>query len=240
MTKPFTSWTVLPHGKLTQIDDNLLSVSGVVPMPVGEVERRMTVVRLRDGRLVVYSAIALAEAEMCALEEFGTPAFLIVPSSSHRLDAKAWCQRYPNMMVITPAGARAKVEEVVAVDATTVMFDDPNVHFVVVAGTGEQEAALMIDSRQGTTLVLNDLIFNLDNQPGVRGWVMRVLGVTSNRPHIPRFIRRREVKDNRALREQLEIWSKLPSLRRVIMAHGNIINRNAARTLGRLAQTLAV
>jgi len=57
MPKPFESWTVLPHGKLTEIDDGLLTVDGQLPMPVGDFPRRMTVARLRDGRLVVYSAI---------------------------------------------------------------------------------------------------------------------------------------------------------------------------------------
>jgi hypothetical protein len=31
MTKPFTEWTVLPHGRLIQIDDNILSVVGEPP-----------------------------------------------------------------------------------------------------------------------------------------------------------------------------------------------------------------
>ena len=64
MAKPFTDWTILPHGKPTRLDENLLTVTGVLRMPpMGDVERRMTVVRLRDGRLVVYSAIALDEAD---------------------------------------------------------------------------------------------------------------------------------------------------------------------------------
>jgi hypothetical protein len=36
-----------------------------------------------------------------------------------RLDARAWKDRYPELVVITPAAARAEVEEVVPVDATT-------------------------------------------------------------------------------------------------------------------------
>ena len=47
MAKPFKEWTVLPHGKLTRLDDNLLTVTGLLRMPpMGDVERRMTVVRL--------------------------------------------------------------------------------------------------------------------------------------------------------------------------------------------------
>ena len=47
MAKPFTEWTVLPHGGLTRLDENLLSVEGKLRMPpMGEVTRRMTVVRV--------------------------------------------------------------------------------------------------------------------------------------------------------------------------------------------------
>src|SRR5882724_7341014 len=130
MAKPFTEWTVLPHGRLTRLDEDLISVEGTLRMPpMGDVTRRMTVVRLADGRLVIYSAIALDEVEMSALERFGTPAYLVVPSAIHRMDAKTWKERYPGMMVVTPAAARAKVAEVVAVDATTVDFGDPSVRF---------------------------------------------------------------------------------------------------------------
>src|SRR5678816_655846 len=140
MAKPFSEWTVLPHGKLTRLEDNLLCVTGTLRMPpMGDVERRMTVVRVRDGRLIVYSAIALDETEMAALEAFGTPAWLIVPSDLHRMDIKPWKDRYPDMLVVAPAGARTQVEKIVPVDATSVDFGDPSVRFVAVLGTGERE-----------------------------------------------------------------------------------------------------
>jgi hypothetical protein len=161
MVQPFTEWKVLPHGRLTAIDDNMLTVVGGIPMPVGNMKRRMTVVRLRGGRLVVFSAIALDENEMSLLEDFGDPAFLIVPNDHHRLDSRIWKDRYPHMRVIAAAGARDKVETVVHVDATSVDFDDPDVILLTVPGTGECEAALEIRRQNGTTLVLNDVVGNM-------------------------------------------------------------------------------
>jgi hypothetical protein len=240
MANPFRTWTVLPHGKLTRLDDNLLVVTGVLRMPpMGDVERRMTVVRLKDGRLVVYSAIALDEPEMRELERFGTPAQLIVPSDIHRMDAKIWKDRYPAMKVVTPPGARAKVEEIVAVDATSPDFGDPDVRFVTVPGTGDAEAALVVETRGGTTLVLNDLIFNLKNRPGLKGWLFKMIGMTGDEPHLPPLVRMRRVDDKAALRAQLERWSRLPTLSRVIISHGSIITDDAARVLGRVAEDLA-
>ncbi len=238
--KPFSDWTVLPHGKLTRLDDNLLSVTGVMQMPpMGDVERRMTIVRLNDGRLIVYSAIALDEAEMQELEGFGTPAFLIVPNDLHRMDIKAWKARYAAMKVIAPAGSREKIEQVVPVDATSVDFGDPGVRFVPVAGTGEREAALIVETRGGTTLILNDIIFNLPNRPGVAGWLFKKVRLTADEPHVPLPVQLREVKDKNALASQLKHWSQLPNLARVIVSHGEILANDPARVLARIAQELA-
>ena len=99
MSQPLTEWKVLPHGRLTRVEDNVLTVVGEVPMPLASIPRRMTVVRLGDVRLVIFNAVALDEEEMRVLEEFGTPAFLIVPNGHHRLDAKIWKNRYPQLTI---------------------------------------------------------------------------------------------------------------------------------------------
>ncbi len=239
MPKPFTEWTVLPHGKLTRLDDSLLSVTGDLHMPVGDFPRRMTVVRLQDGRLIIYSAIALDEAEMRALEAFGEPSFLIVPNDIHRMDAKIWKDRYPQMRVAAPAGVQKQVEEVVPVADTVPDFHDPQVQFVTVPGTEEREAALVVRTWSGTTLIVNDLIWNLDDRPGFGGWLFRVMGFTGAEPRIPTVVELREIKDKAALRGQLERWARIPDLNRIIVSHGKIVTRDAAGVLDRLAETLA-
>jgi len=239
MPKPFTEWTVLPHGKLTRLDDNLLSVTGDLHMPVGDFPRRMTVVRLHDGRLVVFSAIALDDDEMRALEAFGAPSYLVVPNDIHRMDAKIWKDRYPDVRVVTPAGVRKQVEEIVAVDDTEPNFGDPQVQFVTVPGTQEREAALVVRTWSGTTLIVNDLIWNMADRPGLGGWLFHVMGFTGKEPRIPAIVELREIKDKIALRGQLEQWAAIPSLNRIIVSHGNIVNRDAKAVLDRLAESLA-
>jgi hypothetical protein len=239
MPKPFTEWTVLPHGKLSRLDDNLLSVTGDLHMPVGDVPRRMTVARLADGGLVVYSAIALDEAEMAALEAFGPPSYLVVPNDIHRMDAKIWKDRYPQIRVVAPAGVRNAVEEVVPVDETSPDFGDPQVEYVTVPGTEEHEAALIVKTWSGTTLVVNDLIWNLNDRPGFGGWLFKVMGFTGNEPKIPTVVELRGIKDKNALRAQLERWARIPNLNRIIVSHGEIVTRDAPGVLDRLAESLA-
>jgi hypothetical protein len=238
MPQPFQSWKVLPHGQLSVVDENLLTVVGDLPMPVGDFPRRMTVARLRDGRLVIFSAIALDESEMAAIERIGQPTFLVVPSDLHRMDAKIWKQRYPHLVVLAPQGARAKVEEVVHVDDTHFDFRDNTVRFVTVPGTEDTEAALLVTNATGTTLVVNELIWNIDNRPGFGGWLMRMAGLTAPEPKIPALIALRSIKDRPALRHQLEEWSKIYSLKRIIVSHGSIIEDKPTQVLRDLAKQL--
>jgi hypothetical protein len=239
MARPFDSWTVLPHGKLVQLDDNLLTVQGELPMPLGDFPRRMTVARLGDGRLVIFSAIALDEPEMRAIEAFGRPTFLIVPSDIHRMDARIWKDRYPDLFVVAPEGARERVEEVVPVTATHAELRDARVRYVTVPGTDEGEAALVVQTATGTTLVLNDLIWNVHNRSGLSGWLYRALHLTGPEPQIAKVIRLRKIKDRRAVSTQLEAWSRLRGLNRIIVSHGEIMEADPQALLRNLAHSLA-
>lgn len=238
MTQPLQKWTVLPHGKLSQIDDNILTVVGEIHMPLMDLPRRMTVVRLNDSRLVVFSAIALDEDEMAGLEAYGRPAYLIVPSDKHRLDAKIWKDRYPAMQVVAPEGARTKVAETVPVDTAAPRFDDPNVQFMAVPGTSGHEAALVVRTPNGTTLVLNDVVGNIQNASGFGGWLLRIAGFAGKEAQIPRVVKMAMIEDTKALRAQLLQWAEIESLKRILVSHGSPIEENPRQTLRDLASSL--
>lgn len=238
MTETLQPWKVLPHGKLSEIDENLLTVTGTIAMPLMELPRRMTVVRLNDSRLVIYSAISLDEAEMRALEDYGQPAWLIVPNDHHRLDAAAWKQRYPQIRVVAPEGSREKVAEAVPVDSTAPRFGDPNVSFVIVPGTRSHEAALVVETRTGTTLVLNDVVANIRNARGFGGWLLELMGFAGDEPHVPKPVALMMIDDKAALRTQLLEWAAIDSLNRILVSHGEPIEANPQQALRELAQSL--
>jgi hypothetical protein len=237
MTQPSRQWKVRPHGKLSEINQNILTVTGEIHVPM-ELPRRMTVVRLNDSRLVVFSAIALDEGEMARLEAYGRPAFLIVPSDKHRLDARVWKDRYPAMQVVAPEGARANVEKIVPVDTFAPQFGDSNVQFVAVPGTRGKEAALVARTPAGTTLVLNDLVGNIRNETGVGGWLLRMAGFAGKRAQIPRVVKMALIKDPHALRAQLLQWAEIESLKRILVSHGSPIEESPHETLRELARSI--
>jgi hypothetical protein len=228
----------MPHGKLTAVDSNILTVVGEIDMPLMKLPRRMTVVRVADGRLIVFSAIALDDDEMAALEAFGRLTWLIVPNDRHRLDARIWKDRYPAMQVIAPEGSRDAVGETVQVDSVTPDFADPNVQFVTVPGTRGREAALVVGSNQGTTLVLNDVVANIRDAAGFGGWLLRIAGFAGDEAHVPKVVRMAMIKDADALRAQLLEWSDIASLKRVLVSHGAPIEDDPRAVLRQLAIAL--
>jgi hypothetical protein len=238
MTAIHENWTVLPHGPLTFVDEGILTVTGQIQMPFVELQRRMTVVRLRDGSSVIYSAIALEDCAMKRIEALGQPRYLIVPSDAHRLDAKIFKQRYPALLVLAPEGARNRVEEVVPVDDSIIDFDDPDVSMQTIAGTGAHEAALLVRRASGTTLILNDIMSNLRRKGGLEGWLLHVMGFGSDEPEIPTVTKMMVIRSKAEVRHQLTYWADNLNLKRILVSHGDVLETNPAATLHDLANSL--
>ena len=236
MPKPFEKWTVHPHGPIEKITENVWRVAA--PFPGAPFPRTMMVARLASGGLVIHNAIALDEREMKELENWGTPAFLIVPSGAHRMDARIFKEHYPGMRVIGPPGAKEKIDEVVKVDATEVDFGDANVRYEIVAGTSEGEGLLLVRSKAGTTLVFNDVLMNMQKLAGFGGFMMGMFGFTGPKPKVSAPARLFVVKDKKALRAELERRSATPDLARIEVGHGNPITSAPAAALREAAAGL--
>jgi hypothetical protein len=233
MAKALDRWKVLPHDPIQKLEENLWYVRGML----GRIQRMMAVTRLGDGRLVIYNAVALDEPEMQELEAWGRPAFLIVPNAGHRNDAKIWKQRYPGLRVIAPAGAKRRVEEVLPVDDTGGDFGDPAVRFVAPDCTAARDCLLEVRSARGVTLVINDLVMNQPHQKGVGGLIFRALGFTGTAPKVAPLSRLMLVRDRAGLKSLLEQLAGTEGLVRVLVSHGQVIDRDPAAALRTAAAT---
>ena len=180
----------------------------------------------------------LPHDEMSALVAYGRPAYLIVPSEKHRLDAKTWKDRYPEIQVVAPEGARAQVEETVPVGTVAPRFDDPNVQFVTVPGTRGREAALVVRTPKGTTLLLNDVVGNIRDAAGFGGWLLHLAGFAGKEAQIPAVVKMAVIEDTNALRNQLLQWSEIDTLVRILVSHGSPIEDKPRQVLRELAGSL--
>jgi hypothetical protein len=221
-------WKVLSHGPIEKLAENLWRVEG--SLPGMSLRRVMTIARRADGRLVVHSAIALEEMAMKEIEALGKLSFLLVPNAFHRLDAPAFKKRYPELVVLTPKGARAKVAAKVAVDGTYEDFPpDQAVRLETLRGVKDGEGAMFVRSNDGETIVLNDVIFNMPKKPSdPLGWFFTTIMGSAPGPRTSRLFKLVAVNDKDALREDLMRLADTPDLVRVIVAHGEVAKGHEA------------
>lgn len=238
MAKLNREWIVQPHEVPVLLGERILTVAGTIVMPLGRFPRRMTVVRLTDGRGIVYSCMPLDEPSMARLETFAEPSILIVPHPHHRLDAAAWLDRYPTLEVVAPAGARGSVAEAVPVDHGAAPWTDTSVSFSTAAGTSEREGVLIVREAGGASLILADTVANVRHPQGLGAKVMaRLFGFGVDRPRLPGPVRKWLVEDRAAMARQYREWAAIENLLRVIPGHGDVFERPQA-ALRRLAADL--
>lgn len=237
MAKAHTTWKVHPHQPLEKLSDRLWRVEGDLPgVPM---KRVMSIARRADGTLLVHNAVALAEDQMTEIDAWGRVAVIVVPNGFHRLDAKIFHDRYPTARVVCPAGARSKVAQVVEVTGTYGEEPrDENVELQELDGTKQREGALIVRDANGTSLVLNDAVFNMPHVAGFTGFVLRRVTGSTGGPRVSRIMRMLVIADKKAFRAHLERLADLPELQRIIVSHHATIDQDAAGTLRAVAATL--
>jgi hypothetical protein len=228
MANATATWKVLPHGPIERLTDNLWWVQGALPGM--SLKRVMTVARLGDGRLVIHNGIALDEAGMRELEAWGTPAFLLVPNGYHRLDAPAYKARYPALRVLAPRGSQARIRQVVTVDGSYEDFPATDgVRLETLHGVQDAEGAMIVESADGVSVVLNDVVFNMDKKRDLLGYLFTTLLGSAPGPRVSRLAKLALIKDKQALKQDLARFADLPDIQRLIVSHEKVAAGPAAR-----------
>ena len=229
-------WTVLPHDPWERLTDNVWTVSGALPDMA--LRRRMTAVKLSDGRVVIHGAACLEEPAMKELEAWGEPSVMVVPNGFHRLDAHAWKVRYPTIQVLCPADADAAVRKVVAVDGHYDAFPrDAKVTLTPLAGMSRRvpEGVLSAVAPDGRAAhVFNDALFNHPHVPGFTGWVIKTMGSTGG-PRITGLMSVVGVSDRKALNEHYRQLASTPGLAFALPGHGDVISGDVKAVLTQVA-----
>jgi len=231
-------WTVAPHRALELLAEGLWHLESEMLGP--PFTRRMVVVRLGSGELVVHSAIACDEATMAQIDSLGPVAYLIVPSGYHRMDAPSYGARYLKAKVLAMPAAAPRVREVVRVDGGPELLPaDRSLRWEPLAGVPTEGALIHTDPRGEVSVALNDAFMNLpDRPPGWRGLVVRAIG-SAGGPKVTPIARWFMVKDRAAYAGHLRRLAALPGIVRVIPSHGDIVDAGAAAALERAAAQLA-
>jgi len=225
-----------PYRPIAKLEDNLWTVDGDIRLPGGIFVRKMTLMRLNDGRIAIHSAILLDEAGMADIERWGEPAFCVVPNRRHRLDAPAFRSRYPRLLkIVCPAVVRARVERVTPVDGDYQMLP-PEIAWRTLA-TKDDEAAFLFRSRKRTTIVFGDALFNAPHFSGTLGWIFRAIGSTGG-PRVTPLAKLAVVADRRRLASQFRELAGTTGLVRLVPGHGCNIEDNPSEVLSLVADRI--
>lgn len=221
-------WVVLAHDPIEELTENLWRVEGALPH--FSLRRVMSVVRMQDGKLLIHSAIALEDTDMARLEAWGQPSILLIPHARHRMDAPRYKHRYPQLRVFAPPGVVTKAREVVNVDGTFAEVPlDPSVSLEILDGTSDAEAAMIVRSQEGSTVVLTEVIFDLPPAKSAFVRAAAKLAGFGPGPRVTPIVKIELVKSKPALAAHLRRLAAIPDLVRLIVGHQRMSVGPAAR-----------
>jgi hypothetical protein len=199
--------------------------AGLLPIPV-----RMTVIRLRDGRLILHSPAPLSPALREELDALGPVGFVVVPEAHGRFAGEA-SRHYPAARLLAAPGPASR-QRSLAFHAS--LADRPpaawagQVDSLLVEGFRLHEVVLL--HQPSRTLVITDLCFHVQRSPSrLARTFFRANGMW--RCFGPsRLIRLLAVSDRAAFRASLERVLRW-DFERIVPGHGDVLEHGGPQAL---------
>jgi hypothetical protein len=203
---------------------------------------RMTLIRLGDGGLFVWSPTALTDGLRAEVEALGPVRFIVAPNSLHHLFIQPWQAAYPAAKTVAAPGL-AKRRKDISFDAELGDTADAgwagDIDQVVVRGNAITTEVVFFHRASGTVLFA-DLLQNF--RPGsFRGWralVAKLDRMTADEPQVLQKFRV-AFTDRTAARKAIRRVLDWPAAK-VLMAHGAPVEADAAGFLRRAFRWLKV
>jgi len=218
---------------LEPLAPDLWVASRPLPIAVGDVGCRMTVVRLADGGLWLHSPVAIDAALRDAVAALGPVRFLVAPNKVHSLFFEAAAAAWPDALRFGAPGLAEKRPQL-AFHAT--LGDDAppewrgQIDQRVVRGAPVMNEVAFLH-RASRTLVLTDLAFNVPagRTSGARLFYWLVGAAGRFGPH---RVVRLGMRDRRAVRRSVDAilaWD----FDRVVVSHGEVLASGGRAAMAR-------
>ena len=195
----------------------------------------MTVVRLHDGSLWVWSPIELSETLKTTMMEKGSVHHLVSPNKIHHLYLKEWAQAWPEAKLYASPGLSRRRRDL-SFDTELGDVPDPawrvDIDQVIVRGSFAMDEVVFFH-RASRTAIVADLVQRFDRAT-LRGWrrvIMTLDGLVGVNGSTPREWRlafwNRAVA--RKAKQKILDWNP----ERVVVAHGEWVRENGREVLER-------
>ena len=202
---------------LTNLASDLWIATGQFTNELGAVTSRMTVIRLKDRRILVHSPVPIEPDLRSAVENLGDVAALIAPNLFHHQFISEWRSAFPEAKVFCGPGLETKRSDIKfngVLESVSPSEWREQVDQLLIEGIPEYSEVVFFH-RPSCTLLVSDLVFNYTpaqaaSDPGAADG----LG--------PHSRTRSAISDPKALRDSIESVLRWP-FERVILAHGEIV-----------------
>jgi hypothetical protein len=211
--------------EIRKLADDVLLMSFPMRTLGIDFRRNVTVLRLRDGRLVIHSTAPFSERDLGVIKKFGEPAWLVDATLMHDTFAKKGRAALLGSSYLAPPDFAKQIGI-----STESLFPPPSdwageIDVLRIEGIRTNEHALF--HRQSRTLVVADLFFSFPKT--IRGWprffarhimrLPRLFGVSV-------FFRRLMIRDRQAFADSMNVllaWN----FERVVVAHWQPVEKDA-------------
>lgn len=201
-------------------------------------KRNVTLLRLRDGRIVVHSSAPFLEQDVANIRRFGQPAWIAEATLMHDTFAKEAHNAFPDLPYLAPEGF-AEVSGI----STRPLCPSPSdwageIDVLKIGGVRSNEHALF--HRLSRTLVVADLFFSFPKD--VQAWprffvhhcmrLPRLFGVSA-------LFRLFVVRDKHAFNDSINAVLAL-DFDRLVVAHSEPIEKHAKRPVEQAIRDLGL
>lgn len=215
----------MPVEPLQRLDEDLWVASRPLPLWVGDVGTRMSVIRLSGGELLLHSPVSLDPALRDAIDGIGTVRWVVGPNKVHHLFIGDWARAYPSAELCAAPGLAEKRRDLrfqrVLDGGPVPAWEGQLLHHVFAGAPRLNEVVFL--HRRTRTLLLTDLAFNVrpgaSNRAPILHWLLGATGRFG-----PHRLVRSMIRDRAAARASLATilsWE----FDRVIVTHGEVLEQ---------------
>lgn len=221
---------------LREIDNNIWVEEQPLKYLGLNVGTRMTIIRLKTGELIVISPIQVDNATIHQLNQVGDVSYIIAPNLYHYLFASSFKAFYPKAKLWAAPGLESKrpelsIDQVIRDDGNSLLNE---VEYLLFDGfrTFDLSGPSLLNEcvffhPESHTLVLTDTAFHFDESfPLTTKLVARLIG--GYKKLSPSLVERFATRDKQRVKQSVQkvlTWD----FRRVIVAHGSIIENDAKK-----------
>lgn len=221
---------------LKQIDNNIWVCEQPFKYLGVNVGTRMTLIRLVTGELIAISPIEVDDTTINQINAIGNVSYIIAPNLYHYLFASSFKAIYPKAKLWAAPGLESKkselpIDKVISVDEKSLLNE---VEYLLFDGfkVFDLKGYSLINEcvffhQASRTLILTDTAFHFDDSfPLTMQLAARLIG--SYKKLSPSFLEKFATKETEKVKQSVQkvlAWD----FKRVIMAHGSIVDSDAKR-----------